>query len=100
MSLESALTVQLDAWRAALAGGAERVGWKLGMGERERIGAGPVIGHLTSATRLPSGAALDVSELAAPYADAEVALVIGEDVAPDTGPGGRGGRDRRVRHRA
>lgn len=85
MSLESALARQLDAWRVALAGGAERVGWKLGMGDRERIGAGPVIGHLTSATRLPSGGELDASGLLAPHADAEVALLIGDDVAPDAG---------------
>jgi len=82
MSLEAALGRQLDSWRAALGGGAERVGWKLGIGHRERIGDGPVIGHLTSASRLPSGGELDVSGLAAPHADAEVALLIGEDVAP------------------
>ena len=85
MSLEAALGRQLDAWRVALAGGAQRVGWKLGMGERERIADGPVIGHLTSATRLHSGAELDVSTLAAPHADAEVAVLIGDDVAANSG---------------
>ena len=36
--------------------GAERVGWKLGVGERERIGGELAVGHLTSATRLDPGA--------------------------------------------
>jgi 2-keto-4-pentenoate hydratase len=82
--LVAALTAQLGLWRVALADGAERVGWKLGMGEGERIGRGPVIGHLTSATQLepcdtyqPEGA-VDLR------ADAEVALRLGAEVDPDT----------------
>jgi 2-keto-4-pentenoate hydratase len=81
--LETALAAQLDDWRAALRAGAERVGWKLGMGDHERIG-GPVIGHLTSASRLASDATY-VGDDAALHADAEVALAIGRDVAPDAG---------------
>jgi 2-keto-4-pentenoate hydratase len=81
-ALASALTVQLGAWRAALAAGAERVGWKLGVGDRERIGHGPVIGHLTSATELRPGAAYRLGEAAALHADAEVALTLGSDVDP------------------
>jgi 2-keto-4-pentenoate hydratase len=53
--LAAALELQLSDWRAALCAGAQRVGWKLGMGDRERIGDGPVIGHLTSESRLPPG---------------------------------------------
>jgi 2-keto-4-pentenoate hydratase len=79
--LEAALAAQLDDWRAALRAGAERVGWKLGMGDRERIG-GPVIGHLTSASRLAPGATY-ARHGGALHADAEVALAIGSDVAPD-----------------
>lgn len=81
--LVRALTAQLRLWRVALAEGAERVGWKLGMGEGERIGPGPVIGHLTSATRLePSGTyraegAVDLR------ADAEVAIRLRTDVDPN-----------------
>jgi hypothetical protein len=36
--LAAALASQLERWRATLAGGAARVGWKLGVGEGERIG--------------------------------------------------------------
>ena len=77
--LRSALELQLRDWRAALRSGAERVGWKLGMGERERIGSGPAIGHLTSATRLAPGAAFDATGVAALHADCEVAVEIGRD---------------------
>jgi hypothetical protein len=38
--LAAALAAQFEQWRAALHNGAKRVGWKLGMGEGERIGDG------------------------------------------------------------
>jgi hypothetical protein len=74
--LARALDAQLEARRAALARGAERVGWKLGMGDRERIGDGPVVGHLTSASRLPAGGVYrgPPGDL---VADAEVAVLVG-----------------------
>jgi 2-keto-4-pentenoate hydratase len=81
--LVAALTVQLDLWRAALAEGAERVGWKLGTGEGERIGPGPVIGHLTSATQMEPGAVYRAGDALDLRADAEVALHLGADVSPD-----------------
>jgi 2-keto-4-pentenoate hydratase len=81
--LASALAVQLETWRAALAAGADRVGWKLGVGDRERIGAGPVIGHLTSSTQLAPGSSFRPDNLTALHVDAEVALAMASDVAPD-----------------
>jgi 2-keto-4-pentenoate hydratase len=80
--LVAALTSQLGAWRAALGEGAVRTGWKLGTGEGERIGAGPVIGHLTSATQLEPGATYVAQHPVDLRADAEVALRMGEDVEP------------------
>jgi 2-keto-4-pentenoate hydratase len=79
--LESALAAQLADWRAALGDGALRIGWKLGMGDRERIG-GPVIGHLTSASLLRDGSDYEAAE-GALHADAEVALEIGRDLGAD-----------------
>ena len=81
--LAAALTAQLGLWRVALAEGAERVGWKLGMGEGERIGHGPVIGHLTSATQLEPGDTYQAEGAVDLRADAEVALRLGADVGPD-----------------
>jgi 2-keto-4-pentenoate hydratase len=81
--LASALDAQLRIWRASLAGGAERVGWKLGMGDRERIGTGPVIGHLTTATLLTAGATFRAAGIAALHADAEVARELARDVEAD-----------------
>ena len=47
---------QLEAWRRRLEGGAERVGWKIGLNPSpvmERMGlTRPVVGHLTGASRL------------------------------------------------
>jgi hypothetical protein len=62
------------------------VGWKLGMGERERIGDGPVVGHLTSATLLEPGSEWPAGDAVALHADAELAVEIG----PDGGVGGYG----------
>jgi hypothetical protein len=59
-SVLAALEEQLRSWRAALAGGARRVGWKLAYDIAEIedvIGREPVVGHLTTATLLPSGGA-------------------------------------------
>jgi len=89
--LVSALQAQLEGWRAALAAGAERVGWKLGKGDAEKIGPGPVIGHLTSATRLEPGASYRPPPTPALHADAELALELGRDVEP--GCGGASARD-------
>ena len=81
--LVAALTAQLGLWRVALAEGADRVGWKLGMGEGERIGPGPVIGHLTSATQLEPGATYRARGAVDLRADAEVAIRLGADVDPN-----------------
>jgi 2-keto-4-pentenoate hydratase len=81
--LAAALTVQLQARSSLLASGARRVGWKLGVGERERLGSGPVVGHLTTGTLLAPGATYRPATRCALYADVEIALVLGADVAPD-----------------
>lgn len=81
--LASALGVQLECWRESMRAGATRVGWKLGLGEGERIGQGPVIGHLTSATRLEPGSVYRARGAIALKADAEIGLQLGRDVDPD-----------------
>jgi 2-keto-4-pentenoate hydratase len=52
------------------------------VGEGERIGPGPVIGHLTSATQLEPGAVYRAEAAVDLRADAEVALRLGADVGP------------------
>jgi 2-keto-4-pentenoate hydratase len=80
------LRAQLGRRRAALDRGAERVGWKLGMGDRERIGGEIVIGHLTSATRLEPGSAYRMGDTDSLHADAELALELGAAVPGDASP--------------
>jgi 2-keto-4-pentenoate hydratase len=108
--LEAALRVQLAAWRAALDGGAARIGWKVGAGDRERMGGGVVLGHLTSATVLRPGATFDdyaqrvagVARLLGAMGEplrpgdriitgsiVQVPVAAGERVAADLGPLGR-----------
>ena len=53
--LATAHREQLRVWRAALDGGAQRVGWKAAFNlADEPRGLGPSFGHLTSATRIES----------------------------------------------
>jgi 2-keto-4-pentenoate hydratase len=81
--LAAALTIQLEQWRATLSAGALRVGWKLGVGDSERIGEGPAVGHLTSATQLEPGSVHRDRGGARLHADAEVAIELGVDVEPN-----------------
>jgi 2-keto-4-pentenoate hydratase len=78
------LRVQLDSWRGALGGGAERVGWKIGLNIPEiqqRLGIGEaVIGHLTSATRVEDGGSFAAGGAGALHVEPEVGLEIGRDV--------------------
>lgn len=76
--LRFALQQQLLEWRAELATGAERVGWKIGRGT-EAEPWGPVVGHLTSATRLDPGAAFHAQGTTDLRVDAELAVEVGED---------------------
>jgi 2-keto-4-pentenoate hydratase len=75
----AALRGQLDERRRLFHAGAARVGWKIALGIEEverRIGAQPVIGYLTSATKLGSGSrhsAVGAEELCV---DAELAVEI------------------------
>jgi 2-keto-4-pentenoate hydratase len=81
--LKSAFAVQLQGWRDALDAGVQRVGWKLGVGDAERIGEEIAVGHLTGATMLAPGSAFDSSDVCSLNADAEIALEFGCEVAPD-----------------
>jgi 2-keto-4-pentenoate hydratase len=85
-----ALGEQLESWRAGLREGAERVGWKIGLNipeVQERLGLRePVIGHLTSGTRLEDGATYRAGTAVALRAEAEVALELGHAVDPEAGP--------------
>ncbi len=77
-----ATELQLERWRAELAGGAERVGWKIGFnGQAAQQQAGlssPVVGYLTSATRLPYGAHLPLEGGTRVMVEPEVAIEVGE----------------------
>jgi 2-keto-4-pentenoate hydratase len=57
----------------------KRVGWKLGVGDRERIGGHIAVGHLTARTRLESNAVYVPESGEDLHADAEVAVQIGGD---------------------
>jgi 2-keto-4-pentenoate hydratase len=78
----AATQVQLDVWRSALAGGAERVGWKLGLttpaAQQEAGIDGPVIGFLTSATTVRYGAHLSLEGVTRAMVEPEVAIEVGE----------------------
>jgi 2-keto-4-pentenoate hydratase len=81
--LISALAAQLGDRRRALETGAAHVGWKLGIGDAERIAGEIAIGHLTSATLLATESTYQSADAVALSADAEIFLEIGRELAPN-----------------
>ena len=77
----AALADQLTDWRRALDGGAERVGWKIGLNvpdiQRNLGLRESVIGHLTSATQLSDGDSFDGAAATELKVEPEVALHMG-----------------------
>jgi hypothetical protein len=55
--LVRALRAQMRERDATLRAGAQRVGWKLGMGKRESVAGAIAVGHLTSRTVVSDGGA-------------------------------------------
>jgi hypothetical protein len=80
--LASALAVQFGHRRRALDAGAARVGWKLGIGDAERIGDEIALGHLTSATVMATGERFHGNDATALNADAEIFVEIGRELEP------------------
>ena len=85
----AALREQLGGWRAALDGGATRLGWKIGFNVpsiRDQVGlAEPVIGHLTSATLIEPGGEYRSGSPTRLAVEPEVAVQMGRDLGPDAG---------------
>jgi 2-keto-4-pentenoate hydratase len=77
--LVAALEEQLRRRRVLLDRGARHVGWKLGMGNRERIGGNIAVGHLTSATVVPTGAHVRLAD-GKLRADAEAFVELGAPI--------------------
>ena len=84
--LQAALERQMDRRRATLAAGARHVGWKMGMGQRERIAGSPAIGHLTSATQVEVGSVVQAGAAGDLHADAEVAVCLGRAINAGADP--------------
>ena len=83
MRVTRALRLQLLKWRAELSAGAERVGWKVGRGLVEgEEHLEPVIGYLTSATRLEPGGVYLAGSAKELRVDAELALEVGAESRP------------------
>ena len=81
--VEAGMRRQLQDWGRKLESGATRVGWKIGLNPPamlERLGLDrPVAGHLTSATRLNSGATHALAGGTRVVVEPEVAVEIGPD---------------------
>ena len=80
------MEAQLQLRRSRLAAGDQPIGWKVGFSTpaaMERLGtAAPLVGFLTDAARLPSGATCRVEHWTKPGLEPEIAVHLGGDVAP------------------
>jgi 2-keto-4-pentenoate hydratase len=78
------MEAQLARWRSALAGGAARVGWKVGLNDprvQAHLGIdGCVVGHLTLATTLVPGEPHSLRGGTRVGAECEVAIHLGRDL--------------------
>jgi 2-keto-4-pentenoate hydratase len=84
--LRAAMREQLAHRRITLAAGADHIGWKLGVGERESIGGSIAVGYLTTATRLKANSEYVDDGLGADlHADVELAVRLGSDLDPRAG---------------
>lgn len=77
---------QLERRRRMLEAGADALGWKVALGTpaaRRTAGVDqPVVGYLTSASRVPDGAAVAVGDWTRPMVEAEIAVHLGADLGP------------------
>src|SRR5205809_319869 len=89
------MQAQLARWRRRIAGGAARVGWKIGFNSpaaQRQLGLdGTVVGHLTQATVLAPGTSHSLAGSHLVSAEPEVAIHLGRDV-----PAGAGGEAARA----
>lgn len=85
--VKSGLERQLEDWRRLLAGGARRVGWKIGFNAppvQEKLGLeAPVIGFLTSETEIEAGGSYSLAGAQRPLAEVEIAVELRRDVGAD-----------------
>jgi 2-keto-4-pentenoate hydratase len=79
------MQAQLELRRRRLAAGDEPLGWKVGFGAPAMLAklniSGPLVGFLTRAARVQSGANLSLAGWTQPVAEPEIAVHIGSDVA-------------------
>lgn len=82
--VERGMRRQLDALRRRIEQGERRLGWKIGFGSPAALESlaldRPLVGFLTDASALPSGSTCDVSAWRRPMLEAEVAVVMAEDL--------------------
>lgn len=88
--LDEGMQQQRELVAAAEAEGAAQAGWKAGFGAaaaRKRFGLeAPLVGALLDRTRLDPGAVVPIGAWEDPRAEAELAVLLGEDVDGDATP--------------
>jgi 2-keto-4-pentenoate hydratase len=86
--LVAALAAQHERRRTVLSDGAHPVGWKVGLGKRERVEGVQPVGFLTSDTLLEDGGRFAAEHAGRLCADAEIAVRLAEDVDAEIDPDG------------
>ncbi|MGH8911205.1 MAG: fumarylacetoacetate hydrolase family protein [Acidimicrobiia bacterium] len=88
-AIHRGLERQLETRQRLLSSGQKPIGWKAGFGAPaalEKYGlAGPLVGFMTDASPIESGASVDISTWSNAVAEPELAAHIGQDVAPASG---------------
>jgi len=84
--IDRGMAAMLELWRARLDAGERRLGWKVGFGApaaMQRLGTDrPLVGFLTDGGLIDDGATVAIGDWTAPMIEAEIAVVVGEGLAP------------------
>jgi 2-keto-4-pentenoate hydratase len=84
--IQRGMVAMLELMRARLDAGERRLGWKVGFGApaaMQRLGTDrPLVGFLTDGGLIPDGATVAIGDWTTPMIEAEIAVVVGEGLAP------------------
>jgi 2-keto-4-pentenoate hydratase len=83
--IDKGMRAQLETWRARLAAGEQRLGWKVGLGapaSMQKLGVtAPVVGFVLQSGLLPSGATVSLNDYVRPVVEPEICVRMARDLA-------------------
>jgi 2-keto-4-pentenoate hydratase len=84
--IDKGMRAQLETWRARLAAGEQRLGWKVGLGapaSMQKLGlSAPAVGFLLRSGLIASGATVSLKNYTRPVVEPEICVRMARDLGP------------------